>query len=95
MTREKAIEEAARVLCDAIGSHEMRNDEVGWNIRNKRDNLRAALAMPGEGVGCDAAFHLSLANDAIRIGLNGWLCECGVGYPVNDKPRPDGGREGA
>lgn len=43
IARDDAVEEAARALCDAIGDT-MPNNAWGWNLVNKRDNLRAALA---------------------------------------------------
>jgi hypothetical protein len=43
-TAVRALVEAVDALLDAIGSHDMRNDAVGWNIVNKRDNLLAALS---------------------------------------------------
>lgn len=35
--------------------------------------------------GCD---HLRLANDAIRLGLTGWACECGAGFPARPFAAP-------
>lgn len=46
MGRAEKVEEAARALCDAI--QEIPNNAEGWGAANKRDNLRAALALPAD-----------------------------------------------